>query len=144
MTPRFKKALIVPTSLLALVVAVFIYSATAVTPSSPPTAPSGLTATAASCSCINLSWMDNSSTESGFKIERCQGSGCTNFAQIAIVGINITSYSDTGLAAMTTYTYRVRAYNTAGNSAYTNTASATTQGPNPCPTPTPGGPSAGG
>ena len=93
----------------------------------PPTAPSGLTATAVSRSQIDLRWTDNSGNESGFRIERCQGSGCTNFVQIAEIGANATSFANTGLARRTTYTYRVRAYNAAGNSLYSNTASATTR-----------------
>jgi serine protease AprX len=98
------------------------------TPVTPqvPAAPSGLAAAAASSSQINLGWTDNANNEDGFKIERCTGSGCTNFAQIAAVGANATSYSDTGLTANTTYSYRIRAYNTGGDSAYSNTASATT------------------
>ena len=55
-----------------------------------PAPPSGLTATAASSSQINLNWTDNATNETGFKIERCQGSACTNFAQIATVGANVT------------------------------------------------------
>src|SRR5205807_1277357 len=96
-------------------------------PPSPPAAPSGLTATAASSSQINLSWTDNSIDETGFKIERCQNTGCTNFAQVAQVGANVTTYGDTGLTASTTYGYQVRATNSSGDSAYSNTASATTQ-----------------
>ena len=70
------------------------------TASSPvPLAPSGLTATAVSSSQIDLAWTDNSSNESQFKIERCQGAGCTGFAQIATVGANVISYQNTGLAA---------------------------------------------
>lgn len=95
-------------------------------PSTPPSAPGGLTATAVSGSQINLSWTDHADNESGFKIERCQGSGCTNFSQIATVGANVASYSNTGLTAGTAYTYRVKAYNTAGDSSYSNTASAAT------------------
>ena len=93
----------------------------------PPTAPSGLIATAASSSQINLSWVDNSSDEESFKIERCQGAGCTNFAEIATVGANVTSYANTGLAAATTYQYRLRSYKSGSTSVYSNTASATTQ-----------------
>jgi hypothetical protein len=93
----------------------------------PPAAPTGLTATAVSRSQINLSWTDASSNEDGFRIERCTGSKCTNFAQVATVGANVKTYSNTGLPTNTTYTYRVRAYNAAGSSAYSNTARATTK-----------------
>lgn len=92
----------------------------------PPAAPTGLTATAASSSQINLAWTDASTNEAGFKIERCTGAGCSDFAQIATVGANVTSYSNTGLTASTSYSYRVRAYNGAGDSAYSHVASATT------------------
>jgi hypothetical protein len=81
---------------------------------------------AVSTSQINLSWTDNSGNETGFKIERCTGSGCTNFAQIATVGANVRSYNNTGLNKNTTYTYRVRAYNAAGNSTYSNTVAGKT------------------
>jgi galactose oxidase-like protein/fibronectin type III domain protein/Kelch motif protein len=94
------------------------------TPTPTPAAPTNLTATAASSSQINLSWTDNSNNETGFKIER--SSNGTNFTQIATVAANIKAYTDTGLTASTKYYYRVRAYNSAGNSAYSNTASATT------------------
>jgi subtilisin family serine protease len=93
----------------------------------PPAAPSGLTATAASSSQINLAWVDGSADETGFKIERCAGAGCTTFAQVALVGANVTSFSDTGLSASTSYSYRVRATNSGGDSAFSNTASAATQ-----------------
>ncbi|MGI8733296.1 MAG: fibronectin type III domain-containing protein, partial [Pyrinomonadaceae bacterium] len=96
------------------------------TPPATPPAPSGLTATAASRSQINLSWIDNSGNETDFKIERCKGANCANFAQVGTVGSNATTFPDTGLAKNTTYRYRVRAYNVSGNSAYSNTASART------------------
>ena len=65
-------------------------------------------------------------TRPGFSIERCKGSTCTNFALIATVGANVTSYSNTKLTANTTYRYRVYAYNASGNSGYSNIAAATT------------------
>lgn len=86
--------------------------------------PSGLTATAVSSSQINLSWSDNSSTETGFRIERGSSSGGP-YTEIATVGAGVATYSNTGLSASTTYYYRVRAYNN-GNSLYSNVASATT------------------
>lgn len=73
---------------------------------------------------ISLSWRDNSSGETGFKVERRTGSG--SFDEIAEVDEDITSYTDTGLDEETTYYYRVCAYNVAGNSIYSNEAHATT------------------
>ncbi|QLE02217.1 Ig-like domain-containing protein [Galbibacter sp. BG1] len=89
-----------------------------------PAAPSNLSTNATSSSQINLSWSDNSNNESGFKIERKQGSG--SFSQITTVNAGITSYNNTGLNPSTNYTYRVRAYNASGNSSFSNTSSATT------------------
>lgn len=96
------------------------------TPTPVPNAPSNLIATAISASQINLAWTDNSNNEQGFKIERCQGNACTNFVQIAQIGPNVTSYSNTGLARNTRYRYRVRAFNGGGNSGYSNIAGART------------------
>jgi len=106
-------------------------SASATTPAAadttPPTAPTNLAATAASATQINLSW--TASTDNvgvtGYKVERCSVAGCANFVQIATpTGI---TFNDTGLTASTSYSYRVRANDAAGNnSAYSNTASATT------------------
>ena len=100
------------------------------TTSSAPNAPTALTATAASATKINLSWTDGSSNEDGFRIERSIDG--TNFSEIAVVGANVISYANTGLMGGTTYHYRVRSYNAAGNSSYSNVAKATTTntGPN--------------
>jgi hypothetical protein len=97
------------------------------TPTPTPAAPSNLAASAVSSSQINLTWTDNATNETGFKIERCQTAGCSNFAEIAQVGANVTAFSNTGLTASTSYSYRVRATNLGGDAAYSNTASATTQ-----------------
>ena len=70
---------------------------------------------------LSLDWTDMSGGEDGFKIERKTGTDGT-YGQIATVGTNVTSYSDPNLAGGTTYCYRVRAYNAAGDSAYSSEA----------------------
>jgi hypothetical protein len=93
------------------------------TPATTPAPPTNLTATAASSTQINLAWSDRSNNETGFRVERSADG--TTFTQIAAVGTNITKYANTGLSGSTKYYYRVRAYNSSGNSAYSNTATAT-------------------
>jgi hypothetical protein len=85
-----------------------------------PNAPTNLVANPVSTTQVNLSWTDNSGNEQGFRIERCTGQNCTNFAQIAQVGANVTSFANTGLTANTRYRYRVQAFNASGNSAFSN------------------------
>jgi hypothetical protein len=60
-------------------------------------------------------------------VERCAGTGCTAFSQVAVVGHDVTSYVDGGLARNTAYSYRVRAFNAGGVSTYSNTATAKTR-----------------
>ena len=67
-----------------------------------------------------------SENETGFKIERKKSTEST-FTQIATVGANVATYTNSGLLAGTTYNYRIRAYNQVGHSGYSNTATATTQ-----------------
>ena len=86
----------------------------------PPAAPGNLVVIDTTNNSISLSWADNSNSETGFKLERCQNSNCTNFQQLPAFGANITSYTDSGLKANATYRYRIRAFNAAGNSAYSN------------------------
>jgi hypothetical protein len=74
---------------------------------------------------VTLAWQDNSSTESGFRIERSRD-GSTNWTEIGTTGPNIVIFQDAGLAPYSTYFYRVRAYTSTENSAYSNTASAVT------------------
>lgn len=93
---------------------------------STPAAPTNLNVAASSSSQINLSWTDNATDEDGFQVERCTGTGCTNFAQIAQLAANVTTFSNSGLTSSTNYRYRVRAYNTSGTSGYSNTGEATT------------------
>src|SRR5262249_40455796 len=82
----------------------------------------------------DLSW--GASTDNvgvtGYDVERCQGTGCTNFTQIATTGATATTYKDTSVSASTSYTYRVRATDAAGNlSSYSNTSTASTTGAPP-------------
>jgi chitodextrinase len=91
-----------------------------------PTAPTGLAAQAASSSQINLSW--TASTDNvgvtGYRVERRRGSS-GSFTQIGTT--SGTTYNSTGLSSRTSYSYRVRATDAAGNlSGYSNVASATT------------------
>jgi hypothetical protein len=86
-------------------------------------APTNLIATAVGSRRIELRWTDNSASESGFKIERSTNG--KPFSQIAIVGANVSFFSHNGLRRGRTFSYRVRAYNSSGNSGYSNTASAT-------------------
>ena len=108
----------------SLLAAIELLPATTTPPaSSAPSVPLGLTATAAPAS-VALRWKDGSTNEAGFRIERKDGpSG--SWRQIATVGANATGYTDSStLASATTYAYRVRAYNSVGNSKYSNESSA--------------------
>jgi fibronectin type 3 domain-containing protein len=106
----------------------------AIPDNTPPSAPSGLTATAVGGGQVNLNWTaaadDVGVTD--YRVERCVGQACTNFAQVATP--TATSYSDTGLTPSTTYRYQVRAADAAGNlGAYSNVAEATTGTAPPTP-----------
>jgi PKD repeat protein len=90
---------------------------------SPPAAPSGLTASQSGF-LVQLTWQDNSSNETVFYIERCQGVGCIDFGSfIATQWPDVPSYTDYSAMTGQTYRYRVRAYNSGGYSAYSNIAS---------------------
>jgi hypothetical protein len=90
-------------------------------PASPPAAPSNLTASMSGASVV-LNWQDNSNNETQFLIERCQGAGCSNFAWLDARGPDITTLIDANVTAGQSYSYRVRASNADGYSAYSNTA----------------------
>lgn len=89
-----------------------------------PAAPSNLVAIAVSYNQVNLSWMDNSTDETGFILARnANGAGWVNLAS---VGANVTAYSDTTVQPSTSYEYSVRSTNACGHGGFANTASVTT------------------
>jgi hypothetical protein len=96
----------------------------------PPAAPTGLTATMVSSFTVSLSWTYSGSNYDYFRIERKTGAGGT-YGEIASVPAGTVTYTNDGLAASTTYLYRVRAYRVSDNqySSYSNEASATTDVP---------------
>ena len=100
----------------------------------PPRAPTGVTATAMSSSQVDVSWEDVAG-ESGYAVQR-SANGSGGWAQVGSTGQDVTSFSDIGLAASTTYFYRVVATSGAGDSAPSAVVSATTQAPPPPATPT--------
>ncbi|HEU4539520.1 MAG TPA: fibronectin type III domain-containing protein [Jiangellaceae bacterium] len=94
----------------------------------PPTAPTELAATATSATQIELRWRDTSANEQGFKIEQAKDDG--PFIELASrAPANATGFLDTPLEPGHRYTYRVRAFNSGGDSPYSATATATTDAP---------------
>jgi hypothetical protein len=83
-----------------------------------PAVPTNLSGLALSVSQINLSWVDNAANEDGYTIERSTD-GVT-FALSATLGPDAKSWVSTGLKNSTIYYFRVRAFSTAGSSAYSN------------------------
>jgi len=92
-----------------------------VTPPSLPAAPSGLSAAATSTTQVSLAWTDNSVDEDGFRIEVRTEDG--DFTEWATLGASVTRHTLNDLAPGATYTFRVRAFNLAGSSAWSNEAS---------------------
>jgi len=90
-------------------------------------APSDLSAENLGIGSVALTWADNSSNETGFTVEREEGTEKT-FTVIATLGENETSYTDNSVAQFTTYNYRVKAFNTELESDYSNVATVTTLG----------------
>lgn len=101
-------------------------------PAQSPAAPSNLTSTVQAGPQVYLTWTDNANNETGFVIERATGDGdpaTLSFAMIAVVdprnGTGSMSYADATVMPGNAYTYRVKALNGAGASAYSNLASST-------------------
>jgi PKD repeat protein len=98
----------------------------------PPLPPSSLVFWTMTATSADLHWTDNSSDEAGFVLQRCLGSAAfcnanpSAYVSLPPIGPNVTSYADTGLAAATTYTWRVHAFNAMGDSPHSNTVTGTT------------------
>ena len=76
---------------------------------------------------ITINWVDNSTNEDGFKIERRIAS--TQFAEIATVGPDVTSYTDNAEPINEQVSYRVKSFNQYGDSAPSNEVTFATFGP---------------
>lgn len=85
----------------------------------PVIAPTGLTASLNLMSDIELNWTDNALNETGYIIERRQGSN--PFVVKDTIPANTTAYIDSAITGLTQYSYRVRAFNSSGTSGYSNT-----------------------
>lgn len=122
------------TSLLSIVV-LFLVGCSSSDDSAPqvvPQAPTSLSGALVNGQ-VNLTWVDNSTNELGFKIERKSGSG--NYSVLNTSATNTTSYSDASISTGQNYTYRVYSYNATGNSTnYSNEVSISI--PNPIVLPT--------
>jgi hypothetical protein len=105
----------------------------------PPTNLSGV----ATASLVSLAWTDNSDNESGFQVERAP-SGAGDFTQIATTGPGVAAYVDQAVTEGTSYDYRVRAYDSAGGSAYSNTLTIVVQRSGECTVTVNASPGAGG
>jgi len=105
---------------------------TAVSCDADPAAPTGLTATASSSSVIGLTWTADTPpancTISGYNVYRSTTSGFTpGSGNLIASGVTGTSYTNTGLAASTTYYYVIEAVDSYGSSPASAQAQATTQ-----------------
>lgn len=94
----------------------------------PPVGPSALLATPLSSSQIQLNWSDNANNETGYQVQLKPTVG-GSYTVLANLSANATSTVAGGLSPSTGYTFRVRAAGSGGTfSAFSNEASATTQG----------------
>ncbi len=104
-------------------------------PPAKPNAPTNLTAVGPTGTHVTLTWKDNANNEQGFEIER--RTPATAFKLLGGTIANLTTMDDLAVSPNNTYIYRIRAYNTAGVSVYSNEATVTLKMPSTavqCPT----------
>ncbi len=102
----------------------FLYTNTTGGGTSKPNAPKDLAATVLSTSQIRLAWSDQSTNEEAFDVEERTVTG--SFVFLTSVPGGTAALTITNLPVATFRAYRVKARNSAGSSAYSNEASATT------------------
>jgi hypothetical protein len=88
----------------------------------PPSGPASLTADMTSTGSVDLAWTDRADDEAGFMIERTTDG--VNFIQTARLSANVNRHADCTTNSMSAYSYRVAAYNSAGQSPHSNVATA--------------------
>src|SRR5690349_3683578 len=96
----------------------------------PPSPPLNLTATQTADATVTLNWLDKSSNETSFVLER-RVSGVGSFATRATISANVAFYIDTTVSNGSSYDYRVKATNTNGSSAYSNVATIAVEAQDP-------------
>jgi fibronectin type 3 domain-containing protein len=84
-------------------------------PCSPVTAPSGFSATAPNSTLVTLQWTDNSTNETGFRVERSSPSN-QSYSVSGTTAANVKTFNDSSVLANTTYYYRLTAFNGSANS----------------------------
>jgi uncharacterized protein YccT (UPF0319 family) len=96
--------------------------------------PTGATATALSSSSIRLNWTDKSTNEAGFRVRRYDG--VSQWPIVVSVGANVTTATNTGLSASTSYLYEICAYNSIGEncSAFASASTPASTSPPAAPT----------
>ena len=92
-------------------------------PPTPPAAPSDLVSTSTNPQSASLTWQDNASNESGFRVERSETEG--NFSSLTNLPPNSTSFVDGTVQPGKTYAYRIIATNQGGESAASPVSSTT-------------------
>jgi hypothetical protein len=90
-----------------------------------PDIPTSLSFTSIAQNTLRVTWSAPTGGASTYKVERCLGPACSNLVEVA-AGVATTFYDDSGLSAAATYSYRIRATNTTGDSLYTATSTVTT------------------
>lgn len=92
-------------------------------PPNVPAAPTALQGSAVSYSEIDLNWSDQATNETGYRVEQFNGS---TWVTVVTLGVDSSSYAVTGLTPLTSYTFRVIAFNAFGDSNPTNTVTIST------------------